>query len=198
MKSTVLGSIVLVLVLPIQNVPPPDVEGFPSAPAPGDLAVIQLPDTNAAVADVLERMPAQVAGHRRLAQFDPVSPNRATLGYGKDPRMAGFDSSLLRLQAINLAIPDFFPPNWTGGHVVAYMASSQKAAAEAGRDGDLFWMRNQTSEGVVGSTTQVVRYGIMWGRVDSPWLFSINADTGDNRDALLAAFVAAAKSASRE
>jgi hypothetical protein len=30
------------------------------------------------------------------------------------------------------------------------------------------------------------------------WLFSINADTCDNRDALLAAVVGAAKSASRE
>jgi hypothetical protein len=193
-KSIILGAVVLVLGLPSQNVPLPDLQGVPSAPAPGDLAVIQLPDTDAAVADVFKRFPMQVAGHPRLPQFDFKSRNRTSVGYGKDPR----NLALLHLQAINLAIPDFFPPNWTAGHVVGYMASSQKAAAEAGRDGDLFWMRDQTSEGTAGSTRQVVGYRIQWGRLDSPWLFAINADTPDNRDALLAAFVAAARSTSRE
>jgi hypothetical protein len=194
MKSTVLGSIVLVLILPNQNVPLPDLQGVPSAPAPGELAVIQLPDTDAAVAAIFKRFPTQVAGHPRLPQFDTKSPNRTAVGYGKDPR----NLALLHLQAINLAIPDFFPPNWTAGHVVGFMANSQKVAAEAGRDGDLFWMRDQTSEGIVGSTRQVVGYRIQWGQLDSPWLFSVNADTPDNRDALLAAFVAATKSAPRE
>ena len=32
-------------------------------------------------------------------------------------------------------------------------------------------------------------YGTLWGRVDSPWMFSIQADARENRDALLAAFV---------
>jgi hypothetical protein len=189
MKSIVLGAVVLVLGLPTQNVPLPDLQGVPSAQAPGELAVIQLPDTNAGVAEVFKRFPTQVAGHPQLPQFDVKSRNRTSVGYGKDPR----NLALLHLQAINLAIPDFFPPNWTAGHVVAYMASSQKDAADAGRDGDLFWMRDQSSEGIAGSTRQVVGYRIQWGRLDSPWLFAINADTPDNRDALLTAFVAAVR-----
>ena len=40
-------------------------------------------------------------------------------------------------------------------------------------------------------------YGTLWGRVDSPWMFSIQADARENRDALLAAFVIAARSSPR-
>jgi len=37
----------------------------------------------------------------------------------------------------------------------------------------------------------------LWGRIDSPWMFSIQADDREHRDALLAAFVTAAKSSLR-
>ena len=72
-----------------------------------------------------------------------------------------------------------------------------KEAQDAGRDGDLFWMRNETFEQAAGSAERLRVYGALWGRVDSPWLFSIHADDRENRDALLAAFVTAAKSSPR-
>jgi hypothetical protein len=72
-----------------------------------------------------------------------------------------------------------------------------REALDAGRDGDLFWMRNETFEQTAGSAERFPVYGALWGRVDSPWLFSVHADDRENRDALLAAFVAAAKSSLR-
>ena len=77
---------------------------------------------------------------------------------------------------------------------------------EAGRDGNLFWMREVTFQiRSVDATGQAERfpaerfpvYGTLWGRVDSPWMFSIQADARENRDALLAAFVIAARSSPR-
>jgi hypothetical protein len=177
-----------------QAVPPPDLRDFPAAQAPDGLALVQLPDTIGAVADVFKRLPAQVAGHAREPQFQHISSERAAVGYGQDARTPGLQTPLLHLQAVNLAIPNFFPPNWTGGQVVAYMAGLGKETMDAGRDGALFWMRmrNQTSPSAPGSAEQVVLHGILWGRVDSPWLFSAPADTPEHRDDLLRAFLAAA------
>lgn len=118
-------------------------------------------------------------------------------------------TSLLWLQAIDLTKSDFFPTNWTGGHVVAYMAGRGKELKdgrdgnlywmreEAGRDGNLFWMSEVTFVDAAGSAERFPIYGMLWGRVDSPWMFSIQADARENRDALLAAFVIAAKSSPR-
>jgi hypothetical protein len=74
------------------------------------------------------------------------------------------------------------------------MARRGKEVTEAGRDGNLLWMRQETSQDIAGSPERFAVYGTLWGKVDSPWLFSIRADTRENRDALLAAFVEAARS----
>jgi hypothetical protein len=176
--------------------PPPDVQGFPTTTAPNELATVALPDNFSEVTALFDRLPSEVAGHTRSPQFDRISPERSTVGYGEDRRIASTGTALLRIQAIDLARGDFFPPNWTGGHVVAFMGRS-KEAQDAGRDGDLFWMRNETFEQTAGSAERFPVYGTLWGRVDSPWMFSIQADGRENRDALLAAFVTAAKSSRR-
>ena len=138
-----------------QEVPPPDLQGFPTAPAPDELATVALPDTISAITALFERLPAEVAGHTRSPQLDPITPERATVGYGEG-RISGGGVSLLWLQAIDLTKSDFFPTNWTGGHVVAFMAGRGKELKdgrdgklywmreEAGRDGNLFWMREVT------------------------------------------------------
>ena len=196
-----------------QEVPPPDLQGFPTAPAPDELATVALPDAISAVTALFERLPAEVAGHTRSPQLDPIIPERATVGYGEG-RISGGGASLLWLQAIDLTKSDFFPTNWTGGHVVAFMAGRGKELRadpdgklywmreEHGRDGNLFWMREVTFVDATGSAERFPAerfpvYGTLWGRVDSPWMFSIQADARENRDALLAAFVIAARSSPR-
>jgi hypothetical protein len=193
-----------------QEVPLPDLKGFPTAAAPDELASVPLPDTISAVTALFERLPAEVAGHTRSPQLDPITPERATVGYGEGPSSGGgVRNSLLWLQAMDLTKSDFFPTNWTGGHVVAFMAGRGKEMKddrdgklywmreEAGRDGNLFWMRQVTFVDAAGSAERFPVYGTLWGRVDSPWMFSIQADARENRDALLAAFVIAARSSPR-
>ena len=167
-------------------VPPPDLQGFPTSTAPNELATVALPNNFSDVTTLFDRLPPEVAGHTRSPQFDRISPERSTVGYG----------ARLRIQAIDVARGGFFPPNWTGGHVIASMGRAREAQ-DAGRDGDLFWMRNETFEQTAGSAERFPVYGMLWGRVDSPWIFSIQADDRENRDALLAAFVTAAKSSLR-
>ncbi len=213
MRSTVLFAVVLVLNIgggATQEVPLPDLQGFPTAPAPDELATVALPDTISAVTALFARLPAQVAGHTRSPRLDPITPARATVGYGEGRTSGGgVRTSLLWLQAIDLTKSDFFPRNWTGGHVVAFLAGRGNEAKngrdgsvywmreDAGRDGNLFWMREVTFVDAIGSAERVPVYGTLWGRVDSPWMFSIQANARENRDALLAAFVIAARSSPR-
>ena len=63
----------------------------------------------------------------------------------------------LRLQVLDLRKGDFFPTNWTGGQVVGYIAKA-KAAKDAGQDGDLMWLADETAVTLPGSGGQIVTY----------------------------------------
>jgi len=178
-----------------RTAPPPDLRAFPTAPAPGELATVLLPETESAVSALIQRLPPAVAGHQRLVAVPPANAGAVVVGYGEDRRIADSPNPLLRLLVIDMRNGDFFPTNWTGGQVVGFIAQA-KTAMDAGRDGDLFWLRDESAVSVPGSTGQVVTYGITWGRIDSPWLFVVQGDTSESRDALLMAVVAAARSAS--
>lgn len=197
-----------------RTAPLPDLQGFPAAPAPFELATLALPNSFTEVTALFKRLPPQVAGHGRSAQLDRIVPERSTVGYGEDRRvgvmgrrLSGAGSTsvpsarvgvpLLQIQAIDLTSGDFFPINWKGGHVVVMMASHSEEIAEYGRDGNLFWVRQNGSFGMAESTELFPVYTMLWGRIDSPWMFSVQADTPESRDALLVAFVAAVKSARR-
>jgi hypothetical protein len=178
-----------------RTAPPPDLRAFPTAPAPGELATVLLPETERTVSALIQRLPPAVAGHQRVVAVRPAISGAVVVGYGEDRRIADVPNPFLRLQVIDLRKGDFFPTNWTGGQVVGFIAQA-KTAMDAGRDGDLFWLRDETAVSVPGSTDQVVIHGVTWGRIDSPWLFSVQGDTSESRDALLMAVVAAARSAS--
>lgn len=180
-----------------RTAPLPDLQGFPTASAPSELATVGLPDNVSAVTALFERLPPEVAGHTRSPQFDRIAPERSIVGYGENKRMriARVGGPLLQIQAIDLTRGDFFPTNWKAEHVVAMMARHGEEIAEFGRDGSLFWVRQNTFMAEARSTERFPVYGMVWGRADSPWMFSVQADTRESRDALLAAFVAAAKSA---
>jgi hypothetical protein len=178
-----------------QTAPPPDLRAFPTAPAPGELATVLFPETERTVSALIQRLPPAVAGYQRSIAVRPAIEGAVVVGYGEDRRIADVPNPFLRLQVIDLRKGGFFPTNWTGGQVVGFIAQA-KTAMDAGRDGDLFWLRDETTVSAPGSTDQVVKYGITWGRIDSPWLFSVQGDTSEGRDALLMAVVAAARAAS--
>jgi hypothetical protein len=171
--------------------PPPDLQAFPTAPAPGELATVLFPETERTVSALIQRLPLAVAGHQQSSAVRPSISGAVVVGYGEDRRRPGITNPFLRLQVIDLRRGDFFPTSWSAGQVVGFMAQA-KRAMDAGRDGDLFWLRDETAESVPGSTDQIVTYGVTWGRIDSPWLFSIQGDTSESRDALLTAIVAIA------
>src|SRR3954471_17231910 len=64
--------------------PPPDLRAFPTAPAPGELATVLLPDTEVTVSALLERLPAAVAGRQRVVAVRRAISGAVVVGYGED------------------------------------------------------------------------------------------------------------------
>jgi len=152
---------------------------------------VPLPDDFAEVRALLEQLPAEVAGIPRSPQLGPVTPARLGVGYGEDQRIPNYRGPLFAFTAMDLSQGGFFPPNWSGGQVVAEMSSHGGEIKEAGRDGDLIWAQGNTFIGTGSSTVRYPLYTLLWGGIDSSWAFSISADTPEHRDALLGAVIAA-------
>ena len=70
-------------------VPPPDLQGFPTSTAPNELATAALPNNFSDVTTLFDRLPPEVAGHTRSPQFDRITPERSTVGYGAPPPDTG-------------------------------------------------------------------------------------------------------------
>ncbi len=166
-----------------------------NAAAPGGIASVTLPDDFEEVRALFERLPEEVGGYQRTPNLDLITPARSRAGYGEDQRASNVGGPVLSVLALDLSKGDFFPTNWAGGHVAAEMARNGESLKDAGRDGELIWTRQDTFMGAAGSEERIPVYTMLWGRLDSPWAFSVAADTPENRDALVAAFVAAAEGA---
>jgi hypothetical protein len=157
--------------------PTPDLSGMTSAPAPMNLAAVALPNTFEEALDVMARMPDEVAGLARGQEPSPLdfSP---LLGYGIRQGPDGVEMPIFALNILNVANSGFFPANWGGGHVVAgpWLTGSDEIS-KFGREGDLVWYQSGSS--------------ISFGYEDSPLAFILWADSPENLEALLAAFVTA-------
>ena len=81
--------------------------------------------------------------------------------------------------------------------VLALAGGADWTVEDVGRDGDLVWIRWETTEAIDGEQTSTPEpsrtlYTLNRGRVGAPWLFGAAADTPQRLDALVAAFVDAA------
>ena len=137
-----------------------------------------------------ERLPTEVAGQARSPHFNLTGPDRYTVLYGESwPE----NCSPLRLQALDVSTGDFFPRNWTAGDVITMQtrgAGSQVVAA--GRDSALVWIQSNTTCSIGSSRVVSPVFTLSWGNAAGPWVFSVQANTPEELDALVAAVVAAA------
>ena len=168
---------------PVVTLPVAD---LPEARAPEGLARVALPTDAAAIAALLARLPAQVAGEERTEMLTSGEGGRFGVAYGSDRGDLG---PPLAIRVLDVSTGDFFPAGWTADQVILELAAEAGEAdggiEAVGRDGPLVWLR--ADAGVIE-----VGYALTWGRVGEPWLFSAIADTRERLDALVAAFVVAA------
>jgi hypothetical protein len=169
----------------------PGAEALPAAVAPLGLGSVILPDDEASILALFDLLPDSIGGESGTAPATRGG-DRIVRAYGTaDPAFG----PPLSLQAVNLAAGDFFPSDFTAASYVAMAAPvSDFSTVDYGRDGDLVWIRTETTAGIGGEkpgTPVATRplYTLAWGIAESQWLFTATATDPESLDALVTAFV---------
>jgi hypothetical protein len=169
----------------------PDPQSLPEVPAPLGVADIDLPDDAESITALFNSLPPRLIGNERTIQSTGDRPGEVLASYGNtQPVGCGTNG----LQAMDVSTGDFFPQGWTAERVVAVFAvGTDWEVEDFGRDGELFWVRWNTTcstENIPGTDTV---FTASWGAAGSPWFFSASAGGSGGRDAFMAAFVDASK-----
>ena len=182
--------------------PRPDLSLVPDRTAPGALGRVELPAEPEEIQAVLASMPESLAGEQRVETPQlPEPASRYDLGYGQVVLEGISMGPKLHLTVIDVQSGDFFPTNFTGPDVIAFRFAFQEDpheeddafSYEAGRDGEVFWMSEESFMGHGGTSETQATFSLMWARADSKWLFGAVADTPEHLDLLVAAFIDAAE-----
>jgi hypothetical protein len=166
----------------------PDPSALSEAPAPLGLDAARLPEDSEAVDVLFDALPTELLGGIR--SIESSGSGQASVVYESTARTCAEST----LQAVDLSVVGdrFYPPGWTAEWEVAVFATGADWEVEAaGRDGGLVWATWHTTCGGVGVEDSEV-YAATWGTGDSSWVFSAVSLDAAGRDALIAAFVAAA------
>lgn len=166
----------------------PDPSALPDAPAPLGLDAAGLPEDSEALDVLFDALPAELLGGTR--SIESMGSGRVSVVYESTARTCAEST----LQAVDLSgVGDgFYPPGWTAEWEVAVFATGADWVVQAaGRDGGLVWATWHTNCGGVGVEDSEV-YAATWGTGNSSWVFSAVSANAAGRDALMAAFVAAA------
>ena len=174
----------------LQNPGAPDPQSLPEALAPGELGAVTLPGDADGIVAVFGQLPPQVAGQPRSTRYLQRGPSAYDATYSE---AEAEDCSPLRLQARDVSTGEFFPMNWTAEVFISWWTlGADWEVKEAGRDGSLFWVRWNTFCSSEPSPVVFPVYSLLWGSAGSRWVFSAQADTPEELNVLIAAFVAAA------
>ena len=167
-----------------------DPMSMPGAPAPLGLARISLPNDDASIAALFDRLPPTLLDRERADENPSSTPTRINLSYGKTTPVG---CGIVGFQANDVSTGDFYPAGWTAERVIAIFASGVDRGVQAfGRDGELFWVNWQTSCSVSPSSSLADFMEMTtWGKVGSSWVFSASAQNTEGRGQLVAAFVEA-------
>lgn len=176
--------------VPLPDLAAPDPQSLPETLAPGDLGAVTLPEDADSIAAFFRKLPQRVAGQPRSTMFDQRGPSVYDATYSE---VGTRGCSPLRLQARNVSNTEFYPKNWTAeGFISWWTLGADWEVEEAGREGSLFWVRWNTFCSSEPSSGVFPVYSLIWGNAGSPWVFTAQADTPEELDALIAAFVTAA------
>jgi hypothetical protein len=167
---------------------PPDPGSLPVAIAPQSLGEVDLPDTEADIVALFDRLPTELVGGQRAEEV--AGPVRFRVTYGTTEPVG---CSSIGLQALDVSTGDFYPEGWTAEQVVsAFTGGADWDVEDFGHEEDLYWVRWSSTCSVEGETGEDVSFTTMWGQAGSPWAYSAMAGSPEVRDELTAAFVTAA------
>ncbi len=160
---------------------------LPEMNAPLGLGGVDLPDRLDEMSLLFKRLPSTIARKGHTLQLDEFGPNRYAAFYGE---VRADDCSPYLFQA---KAP---PIGQTAGESIGVLAGGYDwKVLGAGRDGSLVWVQITTTCSTDSSGPVSTVFAMSWGNVDSAWVFSAQADTLEDLDAMVTAFVSAARNA---
>jgi hypothetical protein len=166
-----------------------DPGALPEAVGPLGLGEAGLPDRADSIAELFNRLPSRLMGKERTIQSDATTPGEINASYGSTQPVG---CGTVGIQAMNISTGDFYPQSWTAERVIAGLTTGADwSVEEFGHDGELFWVRWNTTCSTEGSSESDTIFITSWGKAGSPWVFSASAGDPEGRDELTAAFVAA-------
>lgn len=169
----------------------PDPDSIPEGEAPGGLGAVRLPNEPADIQALFDRLPDEMLGKQRVEQPGGGMPGEIMTSYGAtEPVGCG----AVGFQAMDVTSGDFFPADSTAESIVAlFTTGADWDVEDFGRDGELFWVRWNTTYGSADGSEEDDVVTTMWGVAGSAWLFSASAGAGEDRETLTAAFTEAAQ-----
>lgn len=169
----------------------PDPGALPEAVGPEGLGGVGPPDNADSIAALFNGFPSKLIGRQETIQLDAATPGVITASYGKTQPVG---CGMVGLTARNVSTGDFFPPGWTAERVIAvFTLGADWNVEDFGREGELFWVRWNTTCSSAGSSLADSLFIISWGIAGRPWVFSASAGDSTGRSELASAFVAASR-----
>ena len=165
----------------------PDPTDMPEVAAPHGLSTVELADSVDGIIALFEALPSEFFGEPLVVE---TGAGRIMASYGTTETVG---CALVGVQAMDVSTGGFYPEGWTAESNIALLSSGADWEVEDfGREGDLYWVRWNTTCGEAGRPGSDVIFSLSWGDAGSPWMFSAGAGHPEDRAELTEALVASA------
>jgi hypothetical protein len=174
---------------PEENVPTnPDQVAFPEAAAPQELGRAILPVNSSRILSQFRGLQWNLTNRHRTPDLDRFVPGEVSVAYGTTQPVG---CGIVGLSARNVSTGNTYPRGWTAERVIAdYASGGDWEVEDFGRDGRLLWVSRNTTCSSADSPETDALFMISWGNEGTAWVFSAVASSPQERDELVAVFVA--------
>jgi hypothetical protein len=167
----------------------PDQVVFPEAAAPQELGRAILPDNSSRISSQFRGLQWNLTNKHRTPELDRFAPGEVRVAYGTTQPVG---CGTVGLSARNVSTGNTYPRGWTAERVIAeYASGGDWEVEDFGRNGRLLWVNWNTTCSSADSPETDTLYTTSWGNEGSAWVFSALAGNPQERDELVAVFVAA-------
>ena len=161
---------------------------FPEATAPQGLSGAVLPVNSRRIASQFRALQWNLTNRSRTRDLDRFVPGEVSVAYGTTQPVG---CGTVGLSARNVSTGDTYPRGWTAERVLAdYASGGDWEVEDFGRDGRLWWVNWNTTCSSANSPETDTLFTTSWGNEGAAWVFSALADNPQERDELVAVFVA--------
>ncbi|MDA1189843.1 MAG: hypothetical protein O2854_09265 [Chloroflexi bacterium] len=151
-------------------------ENLSFAPTDARLKGVQLPDNEAAILSIFDRLPSEI-GEMTLATTNERGPERYASFYFRP----GSNLPNAQMLVLDVSTGDFFPAGSTAKDVIEiFKTGADWSVLSSGEDENLVWLEYHTTASIEGDPNVQQIYVAQWGHPNSNWVFAVQADNPED------------------